>query len=66
MHIVIEPSDFRRLSAETQKELIEAFAGRALGVAQPSKKQGKARWRQPMDLSPDLAVRLLHGISELT
>ncbi len=64
MHIVIEQSDFRRLSAETQKELIEAFSGKALVVAQPAKKQGKALWRQPMDLSPDLAVRLLHGLSE--
>ncbi len=64
MHIVIEQSDFRRLSAETQKELIEAFAGKALGVAQPAKKQGKTLWRHPMDLSSDLAGRLLHGLSE--
>ncbi|MHA1152692.1 MAG: hypothetical protein ACTSQ7_08525 [Alphaproteobacteria bacterium] len=64
MRIVIEQSDFRRLSTETQKELMEAFAGKALVVAPPAKKQGKALWRQPMDLSPDLVVRLLHGISE--
>ena len=64
MHIVIEQSDFRRLSAETQKELIEAFAGQALTAAAPAKKQGKLLWRRPMDLSPDLAVRLLHGLSE--
>ena len=64
MRIVIEQSDFRRLSAETQKELIEAFAGKALIAAAPVKTQGKLLWRQPMDLSPDLAVRLLHGLSE--
>ena len=64
MRIVIEQSDFRRLSAETQKELIEAFAGKALIAAVPVKTQGKLLWRQPMDLSPDLAVRLLHGLSE--
>jgi hypothetical protein len=64
MRIVIEQSDFRRLSDGTQKELIEAFTGKALIVAPPAKKQGKQLWRQPMDLSPDLAVRLLHGLSE--
>jgi hypothetical protein len=64
MRIVIEQSDFRRLSAETQKELMEAFAGKALVAAPSMKKQGKLLWRQPMDLSPDLAVRLLHGLSE--
>ena len=64
MHIVIEQSDFRRLSAETQRELIEAFASKASFAAPPAKKQGNLLWRQPMDLSPDLAVRLLHGLSE--
>ena len=64
MHIVIEQSDFRRLSAETQKELIEAFAGQPSIVAAPAKAQSKLLWRRPMDLSPDLAVRLLHGLSE--
>ena len=64
MRIVIEQSDFQRLSAETQKELIEALAGKPLIAAPAAKKQGKLLWRQPMDLSPDLAVRLLHGLSE--
>jgi hypothetical protein len=64
MRIVIEQSDFRRLSAETQKELMEAFAGKTLVAAPSMKKQGKLLWRQPMDLSPELAVRLLHGLSE--
>jgi hypothetical protein len=63
MQIVIEQSDFRRLSAETQKELIEAFAGKELGVTEPAKKQSKLLWHRPTDLSPDLAVRLLHGLS---
>jgi hypothetical protein len=63
MQIVIEQSDFRRLSAETQKELIEAIAGKELGVAEPAKKESKLLWRRPTDLSPDLAVRLLDGLS---
>ncbi len=61
MRIVIEQADFRRLSAETQRELIEAFAGK--GKAAAPKKPGKLLWRQPMDLSSELAVRLLHGLS---
>ncbi len=64
MRIVIEQSDFERLSQETQKELLEAFAGKATLAFRPAKKSAKLLWRQPMDLSPDLAVRLLHGLSE--
>ncbi len=69
MRLVIEQSDFRRLSAQTRKELIEAFTGKDLPAPQPAKSQpaksaGKALWREPMDLSADLAARLLHGLSE--
>jgi hypothetical protein len=65
MHIVIDQTDFRRLSAETQRELIEAFAGKALvPAAQLAKKRDNLLWRQPMDLSSELAPRLLHGLSE--
>ena len=64
MRIVIEQTDFRRLSAGTQRELIQAFTGKAPVAAEVPKKPGKLLWRQPMDLSPELAVRLLHGLSE--
>ena len=64
MRLVIEQSDFRRLSAQTRKELIEAFTGQTLPAPQPPKSPAKALWREPMDLSPDLAARLLHGLSE--
>ncbi|MHA1158807.1 MAG: hypothetical protein ACTSP2_08710 [Alphaproteobacteria bacterium] len=64
MRIVIEQTDFRRLSAGTQRELIQAFTGKAPVVAEVPKKPDKLLWRQPMDLSPELAVRLLHGLSE--
>jgi len=64
MRIVIEQTDFRRLSAGTQKELIQAFTGKAPVAVEVPKKPGKQLWRQPMDLSPKLAVRLLHGLSE--
>ncbi len=64
MRIVIEQADFRRLSAGTQRELIQAFTGMAPVATEVPKKPGKLLWRQPMDLSPKLAVRLLHGLSE--
>ncbi len=64
MRIVIEQSDFRRLSAETQKELLETFAGKGVVFPPSGKKPAKLLWRQPMDLTPELAVRLLHGLSE--
>ena len=64
MRLVIEQSDFRRLSAQTRKELIEAFTGKSLPAPRPPKPSVKALWREPMDLSPDLAARLLHGLSE--
>ncbi len=64
MRLVIEQSDFRRLSAQTRKELIEAFTGKDLPAPRPAKPSGRALWREPMDLSADLAARLLHGLSE--
>ncbi len=74
MRLVIEQSDFRRLSAQTRNELIEAFTGKSLAAPQPAKSSApkssvpkssvKALWREPMDLSPELAARLLHGLSQ--
>ncbi|MCH6586959.1 MAG: hypothetical protein IH805_01385, partial [Proteobacteria bacterium] len=63
MRLVIEQSDFRRLSAQTRKELIEAFTGGSLAASQPAKSSApktsaKALWREPMDLSPELAARV--------
>ncbi len=64
MRLVIEQSDFRRLSAQTRKELLEAFTGKSLPAPEPAKPSAKALWREPMDLSPELAARLLHGLSQ--
>ena len=64
MRLVIEQSDFRRLSAQTRNELLEAFTGKSLPAPEPAKSPAKALWREPMDLSPELAARLLHGLSQ--
>ena len=63
MRLVIEKAEFRQLSDTAQKELLELYAGRPLqpGLAE---KPSRARWRVPIDLSPDLCVRLLHGLGE--
>lgn len=64
MHIVIEPKDFRKLTTETQRELLRNFAGpEALKSPRPSRR-ANADWRHPVDLSKDLAQRLVHGLSE--
>ncbi len=42
MRLVIEQSDFRRLSAQTRKELLETFTGKSLPAPQPAKAPAKA------------------------
>lgn len=64
MRIVIEQTDFQLLSKATQRELLEKFAGGNALVARPLKKPSNLLWREPIDLTPDLAVRLLHGLSD--
>lgn len=64
MLITIEHGDFKRLSPAAQKELIDYFSG-----AWPSQKKAPPataglRWREPVDLSADQAVRLIHGLSD--
>ncbi len=64
MHIVIEAKDFRRLSPETQRELIRKFADPKL--LQPARRatQTETTWKKPVDLDKHLALRLVHGLSE--
>jgi hypothetical protein len=64
MRLVIEASDFRRLSADTQKELIRHFAGRNFLDAKESRRKGSHEWREPIDLSHDLLVQLMHGLAD--
>ena len=64
MRLVIEAGDFRRLSADTQKELIRYFAGRNFLEAKESRRRGHHEWREPIDLSHDLTVQLMHGLAD--
>ena len=63
MQIVIDQKDFRRLSPETQRELIGKFADPTL--LQTKKAAGtQTSWKKPVDLNRELAQRLVHGLSE--
>ena len=66
MRLVIEASDFRRLSPGVQKELVRHLAGRDLSPS--ATKQGRAssaqRWSFPIDLDHDLTVKLMHGLGK--
>jgi hypothetical protein len=64
MRLVIEAGDFRRLSADTQKELIRYFAGRNFLEAKEGRRRGHHEWREPIDLSHDLTVQLMHGLAD--
>ena len=64
MRLVIEASDFRRLSADTQKELIRQFAGRSFLEVRESRRKSQYEWREPIDLNRDLTRQLMHGLSE--
>ncbi len=64
MHIVIEAKDFRKLSPDTQRELIARFAGRKLLESKRVARSTEVTWKKPVDLNRDLARRLLHGLSE--
>jgi len=64
VRLVIEASDFRRLSADTQKELIRHFAGRNFLEIRESRRRSQQEWREPIDLNRDLTVQLMHGLAD--
>lgn len=66
MRLVIEPKDFKRLSNATQNELLRVLTGAdadAVASASTAHKP-RLRWRRPVDLTPELTQRLMHGINE--
>lgn len=65
MNIVIEQADFRRLSPRTQQEIIEQLTGRPLTQRDASGRRERLFWRRPVDLSPDLTLKLVHGLGEI-
>jgi hypothetical protein len=69
MRLVIEPQDFKQLSKPTQDELLRVLSGHgdspaAASAAATNGKKPRLRWRRPVDLTPELTQRLMHGINE--
>jgi len=64
MRLVIEAGDFRRLSTDTQKELIRHFAGKSFLESKEGRRRGQYEWKEPMDLNRDLTVQLMHGLAD--
>jgi hypothetical protein len=64
MHIVIEPKDFRKLSIDTQRELIRKFADPKLLGSRRTARGAETTWKKPMDMNKTLAKRLVNGLSE--
>jgi len=63
MQIVIDTSDWQRLSAPVRQELLRLLGSEA--AARPAAEQQRGfRWRVPYDLTPALAKKLLRGLSE--
>jgi hypothetical protein len=62
MQLIIEGSDFARMTARTRQELLDLLEGRA-PVDRPSETNPTLRWRRPVDLTGDLARKLVHGLA---
>lgn len=68
MQLVIDTGDWQRLSSTARDELIgllggEAAPSRVRGAA-PAQNPKGFRWRVPFDLTPDLARKMLRGLTE--
>ncbi len=63
MKLEIDESDFQRLSPSVQRELIEAFTGKALSGSRRGRTPTKISWRQPIDITDRQAIKLVHGLS---
>ncbi len=64
MLITIDQGDFKRLSPGVQKELIEYLSDSWPSPDQALQATAGLRWRRPVDLGADQAVRLMHGLSD--
>ncbi len=63
MQIIVEDQDFRRLKTETQQDLLSLLIGKRIPSVQPSPSTGRLRWRKPVDLRPEQAMKFVHGLT---
>lgn len=67
MQMVIDASDWQRLSAPARQELLQLFGESSkAALTQSTADQRGLRWRVPYDLTPGLAKKLLRGLSDDT
>jgi hypothetical protein len=64
MRLVLEQTDFRRLSEPAQQEVLALLTGRALAEVRPEPVAGTQRLRRPVDLTPELARQVLYSLSD--
>jgi hypothetical protein len=64
MQIVIDAGDWQRLSVPTRQELLGLLGSQPASAAPQSSNERGFRWRVPHDLTPQLAKKLVRGLSE--
>ncbi|NIR29086.1 MAG: hypothetical protein GWN84_07175 [Gammaproteobacteria bacterium] len=64
MRLVIEGEDFRRLSPETQRDLMKLLTGTNYVEAPELPRKTRYRLREPIDLTPELTAKLMHGLAD--
>lgn len=67
MKLVIDQSDFRQFSGDTQQEILRQLTGQspATETRSVSRSDTPLYWRRPVDLSPSMTVKLVHGLSDI-
>jgi hypothetical protein len=63
MQIVVEDRDFRRLKPETQQDLLSLLLDKKIPVVSSRPSGQRLKWREPVELRPEQAIKLLHGLS---
>lgn len=66
MQLVLDSSDFARLSAAARGELLRLLGGEAPSAAPAAAARRNFRWRQPHDVSLPLLRKLLKGADAAT
>ena len=66
MQLVLDSSDFARLSAAARGELLRILSGEAPSAAPTTAARRNFRWRQPHDVSLPLLRKLLKGADAAT
>jgi len=64
MRLVIEGEDFRRLSPETQRDLMKLLTGKNYTEVPELPRKTRYRLREPIDLTPELTAKLMHGLAD--